>query len=337
MALAKIVGLAGRREPLQRVLADRLQQPVAHAAPSSRRRPGTSRPATSAGRGSPRSSPSPQQTSSAASSVQPPANTASRRNSTARRHRADRGSSRPRPQGLLARQRRPRPAGQQPEAVVEPGGDPLDAEHANTAAASSIASGIPSVAGRSAAIAGALRRHGEARAHLRARSTKRRTASYSVSASTRLGSGRAVERQRGHAPVSLAGHPERLPARRQHGDVGQACSSARPPRRRPRAGARSCRGRPALGRGQVGDRRVQRGLARERLDPDGAREPRRRRPGRPAGPARSTRRHRGNDPAARRPPGRPAASCRNRPARSWSTAAWRRAPPPPRLARARAR
>ena len=71
--------------------------------------------------------PSPAPTASAAASVQPPAKTASRRSE--RPLRLGQQVVAPverRPQRLLARQRRPAAAGQQPEAVVQPRGDLLD-------------------------------------------------------------------------------------------------------------------------------------------------------------------------------------------------------------------
>ena len=116
-------------EPLRRVLAHRLQQPVARLACRSSamhqrlvhqpRRAGRARRS--------RSIPSPAQTASAASSVQPPAKTASRRSS------ARSGSvSRSWLQSSAARSvcwrgsAVPAAAGQQPEAVVQPRRDLLD-------------------------------------------------------------------------------------------------------------------------------------------------------------------------------------------------------------------
>ena len=138
---------------------------------------------------------------------------------------------------------------------------------------------------------------GQREAGARLRAPARRTATprrmpASASRPLRLG-----QRQRRHPPVGLAAHPERGPARRQHHDVGSGLRGAtRPPRRRLRAGARSCRGRAAPGARpdrrraacssrharqrahpqRLGDRRAdQRSVAQRRqLDPPGAvREP----------------------------------------------------------------
>ena len=84
-------------------------------------------------------------TASAASSVQPPAKTANRRNNI-----CSAGLSRSWLQSIVARnvlwlhQRRSMAAGQQTETIVKPRGDLLDGHGGARAAASSMASGMPS-------------------------------------------------------------------------------------------------------------------------------------------------------------------------------------------------
>ena len=183
-----------------------------------------------------RSIPSPAQTSSAASSVKPPAKTARRRSSACSSvgeqlvAPVDR-----RAQGLLARQRRARPAGQQPEAVREPACDLLDRR-------------ASAPARRPARSPAASRRarwqicgHRLARSRRSPRSPgapcapARRTAAPRRDPATLSGSRRprSGQRQRRHPPVGLAGHPERRAARGQHHDVrARPAAAPRPPRRR---------------------------------------------------------------------------------------------------------
>ena len=115
------------------------------------------------------------------------------------------------------------------------------------AAASSMASGMPS---RRAQISATVAALSSCRRKfclpLMARSAKRRTASYCESAAT--GSRRAVarDRERRDPPAQLARHVERGAARREHGDARSTMPGAwRRRRRSRRGGARSCRARAA--------------------------------------------------------------------------------------------
>ena len=117
------------------------------------------------------------------------------------------------------------------------------------AAASSMASGMPSRRWQIWAIAGAFAsptaNDGRARC---ARSTNSATASYCDSAGDRRAGRRRRAAQRRHPPGDLAGHAERLTARRQHRHrrTGGAAVRRRT-RRTPRRDAHSCPSTTRLG------------------------------------------------------------------------------------------
>ena len=254
--------LARLGQPLPGVLPHRLQQPVARLAGRSvdlhqrlvdqpRQQVEHSRPDAVAAA----------PTASAASSVQPPAKTASRREQRPLgRRRAGRSSSRSSPAASAGAAGAVRlPAGQQPEAVVQPLGDllrPTGPAPAPPPARSP--AGCRPAAGRSAATAAAFSSvEREAPAgppgplDEQPHRLEPRPASAAPGPSPSPGSA-----SDGHPPGDLAGDAQRLAAGGQDRSRGsrRSSASARPRRRRP--GARSCPARSSSGgRRALGERR----------------------------------------------------------------------------------
>ena len=177
---------------------------------------------------------------------EPPAKTESRRSTTVPSSSSSWLQSTDAAQRLLAGQRGAAAAGEQAEPVVELGRDLLGGRDRTRAAASSMASGMPSSRWQICATAGGVlvgRPRSSGRAWT-ARSTNRRTASYC--ASVARGRAAPVGRQAsdGTRQVTSPGRPERLAAGGQHREPGSGAGQRVGERRRPRrARARSCRAR----------------------------------------------------------------------------------------------